>query len=97
MELNADFEKIAVVRPDDYKWVPSPKAGVDRMMLDRIGDEISRATTIVKFAPNSEFTVHDHCGGEEFFVLEGVFLMSMPIIRRGATSETPLEHFIHQK
>ncbi|MBT5187554.1 MAG: cupin [Kordiimonadaceae bacterium] len=73
MNLNADFTQNVVIRPEDYKWVNSPMPGVERMMLDRIGDEVARATTIVKFAPNSEFSPHDHDGGEEFFVLEGVF------------------------
>jgi anti-sigma factor ChrR (cupin superfamily) len=39
MRLNADFAERAVVRPDDYEWVPSPMPGVERMMLDRVGDE----------------------------------------------------------
>ena len=73
MEINADFTARVVVRPDDYHWVPSPMPGVERMMLDRVGDEVARATTIVRFAPNSEFSAHSHSGGEEFFVLEGVF------------------------
>lgn len=73
MKLNADFEQSVVIRPEDYKWVPSPMPGVERMMLDRIGDEAGHATTIVRFAPNSEFSPHTHDGGEEFFVLEGVF------------------------
>tara|TARA_R110002096_G_scaffold257381_1_gene450853 strand:- start:196425 stop:197093 length:669 start_codon:yes stop_codon:yes gene_type:complete len=73
IKLNADFDQVAVMKPEDYKWVPSPMAGVERMMLDRVGDEVARATTIVRFAPNSEFSAHDHGGGEEFLVLEGVF------------------------
>ncbi len=73
MKLNADFNKKFVIRPENYKWVPSPMPGVERMMFDRIGEEVARATTIVKFAPNSEFSPHDHDGGEEFFVLSGVF------------------------
>ena len=73
MKINADFNRRVVVRPDDYKWVNSPMPGVERMMLDRIGGEVARATTIVRFAPNSEFSPHAHDGGEEFFVLEGVF------------------------
>lgn len=48
-------------------------AGVDRRMLDRIGDEVARATSIVRYAPESHFSAHVHTGGEEFFVLEGVF------------------------
>jgi len=73
MEINADFKARIVVHPDDYQWVPSPMPGVERMMLDRVGGEVARATTIVRFAPNSEFSPHSHNGGEEFFVLEGIF------------------------
>ena len=54
-------------------WVASPIAGVDRRMLDRIGDEVARATSIVRYAPGSQFSPHVHGGGEEFLVLEGVF------------------------
>ena len=42
-------------------------------MLDRIGDEVARATSIVRYAPNSRFSAHTHDGGEEFLVLDGVF------------------------
>jgi hypothetical protein len=42
-------------------------------MLDRLGDEVARATTIVRYAPDSHFSSHVHTGGEEFFVLDGVF------------------------
>lgn len=73
MQINSDFSKRAVVRPEDYNWVQSPVPGVERMMLDRVGDEVARATTIVRFAPNSYFDAHTHMGGEEFFVLSGVF------------------------
>ena len=71
--LNADFSQRIVIRPEDYRWVASPMAGVERMMLDRIGDEVARATSIVRYAPFSEFSEHTHSGGEEFFVLDGVF------------------------
>lgn len=47
--------------------------GVERMMLDRIGEEVARATSLVRYAPNSTFSRHVHSGGEEFFVLEGEF------------------------
>lgn len=47
--------------------------GVERRMLDRIGDEVARATSIVRYAPGSHFSPHTHGGGEEFLVLEGVF------------------------
>src|SRR5689334_4918280 len=73
MELNADFFKRAVVHAARIPWVPSPIAGVERRMLDRIGEEVARATSIVRYAPNSHFAAHTHGGGEEFFVLDGVF------------------------
>ena len=48
-------------------------AGVQRRKLDRIGDEVARATSLVKYAPKSYFNPHTHGGGEEIFVIEGVF------------------------
>ena len=73
MELNADFGARVVVHSDELEWLASPMAGVDRRMLDRIGDEVARATTIVRYAPESHFSAHVHSGGEEFIVLDGVF------------------------
>ncbi len=71
--LNADFSRRAVVHADSEPWIPSPMPGVDRRPLDRIGDEVARATTVVRYAPGSAFSPHVHGGGEEFLVLEGVF------------------------
>ncbi len=73
MELNADFSKRVVMHADALPWIASPMPGVRRRMLDRIGDEVARATTIVSYAPGSRFSPHLHGGGEEFVVLEGVF------------------------
>lgn len=73
MELNADFTARVVIHSDRMAWTASPMPGVDRRMLDRIGDEVARATTIVRYAPGSRFSAHTHTGGEEFIVLEGVF------------------------
>jgi anti-sigma factor ChrR (cupin superfamily) len=42
-------------------------------MLERDGDEVARATSLVRYAPGSTFLAHSHGGGEEFFVLDGVF------------------------
>jgi hypothetical protein len=73
MELNADFAQRAVVHAARLAWTPSPVAGVERRMLDRIGDEVARATSIVRYAPKSRFSPHTHGGGEEFVVLDGIF------------------------
>lgn len=73
MRLNADFTQRVLVRAADNPWVPSPMQGVERRMLDRIGAEVARATSIVRYAPGSSFSPHVHDGGEEFLVLEGTF------------------------
>jgi ChrR Cupin-like domain len=73
MNLNADFTKRAVVHAATLDWKASPMPGVERRMLERIGDEVARATSIVRYAPGSHFSPHVHGGGEEFLVLEGVF------------------------
>ncbi|MEL7320136.1 MAG: cupin domain-containing protein [Pseudomonadota bacterium] len=73
MEINADFAKPVFAHTDAIDWIPSPMAGVDRRMLDRVGDEVARATSIVRYAEGSSFPEHTHSGGEEFIVLEGVF------------------------
>lgn len=73
MNLNADFGARAAVHAAKLDWTPSPLPGVDRRMLDRIGNEVARATSIVRYAPLSHFSEHVHGGGEEFLVLDGVF------------------------
>ena len=73
MLVNADFSRRAIVTPDQYHWIASPQAGVERVMLDRVGEEKARATSIVRYAPDSHFPGHEHPGGEEILVLSGVF------------------------
>lgn len=72
--LRADFARREVVLPGSAPWVPSPSIGVERGMLDRIGGEDGRATSIVRYAPNATFPRHAHPGGEEFLVLDGLFI-----------------------
>ena len=73
MRLNADFRQRVLVHAAELPWVASPVTGVERRMLDRIGEEVARATSLVRYAPGSRFSRHVHGGGEEFLVLEGVF------------------------
>ena len=73
MELNSNFSQRVLVHAADMPWQASPSAGVERRMLDRIGGEVARATTIVRFTPGHVFPAHTHGGGEEFVVLDGVF------------------------
>ncbi|MDX1570809.1 MAG: cupin domain-containing protein [Xanthomonadales bacterium] len=73
MLLRADFDKVEHVETGRMEWVPSPAPGVERKMLDRIGEEAARATSLVRYAPHSSFPRHGHPAGEEFLVLEGTF------------------------
>ena len=73
MELNANFDERVAVHAARMPWKASPMPGVDRRMLDRLGEEVARATSIVRYAPASKFSPHVHTGGEEFLVLDGVF------------------------
>lgn len=73
MQVRAEFQKREVVYANEYTYIPSPLPGVSRMMLDRMGDEVARATSIVKYAAGAGYSAHTHGGGEEIFVLDGVF------------------------
>ena len=73
MQLNTDFNQKVVINTNEIPWVDSPMVGVQRRMLERDGNEVARATTIVRYAPGSSFSPHTHGGGEEYLVLDGVF------------------------
>lgn len=73
MRINADFSRTVIVMPSQHHWVPSPQAGVERVMLDRLGAEAGRSTSIVRYAPGAGFPHHQHPAGEEIFVLCGTF------------------------
>jgi anti-sigma factor ChrR (cupin superfamily) len=71
--VHADFDQRVVIHPGDAPWLASPEAGVERRMLDRVGGEVARATSVVRYLPGARFARHVHGGGEEFLVLDGVF------------------------
>lgn len=73
MRIHDDFTAPVVLRLDRMSWVSSPSAGVERKMLDRVGQEVARATSVVRYAAGSAFPSHEHARGEEVLVLEGVF------------------------
>ena len=73
MHINHDPARRVVLDTASMPWSASPMPGVERRMLDRVGAEVARATSIVRYAPGSRFPVHRHGGGEEILVLEGVF------------------------
>jgi anti-sigma factor ChrR (cupin superfamily) len=73
MELHTDFSQRVILHTEQMHWSPSTAAGVERHQLDRLGEEVARATSIVSYASGRYFAAHTHGGGEEIFVLEGVF------------------------
>ncbi len=73
MHLNEDYNQRIVLNHHDLDWVPSPHPGVERRMLDRIGAEVAKATSIVRYKAGSKFESHTHEFGEEILVLAGVF------------------------
>ena len=73
LRVRADFDSPVSVAARDHQWVASPEPGVERVMLDRLGEEVAVATSIVRYAAGSRFAAHRHDRGEEFLVLEGVF------------------------
>jgi anti-sigma factor ChrR (cupin superfamily) len=89
MELHADFSRRVVLHAADLPWVDSPMPGVARRMLDRIGGEVARATSLVRYAPGSRFSPHVHGGGEEFVVLDGVFEDEMGAYPAGSYIRNP--------
>ena len=73
MLLNTDISRRVVIDTEKEPWLDSPLPGVRRRMLERDGEEVARATSLVRYAPGSRFSEHSHGLGEEFLVLEGVF------------------------
>jgi quercetin dioxygenase-like cupin family protein len=73
MRIHDDLSRPVIVHAGRLGWTASPAAGVDRKMLYRVGGEVARATSIVRYAPGSAFPAHVHSGGEEILVLEGTF------------------------
>ena len=71
--INADYSRRVVINHHDLPWVASPESGVERRMLERVGDEIAKATSVVRYQPGSRFARHTHDLGEEILVLDGVF------------------------
>jgi anti-sigma factor ChrR (cupin superfamily) len=71
--INADFEqRVVLPPPGPSDWLTSPMSGVLRRPLDRVGAEVARATSLVRYVPGSRFERHTHGGGEEILVLDGV-------------------------
>ncbi|MCU7816478.1 MAG: cupin domain-containing protein [Candidatus Thiodiazotropha sp. (ex Rostrolucina anterorostrata)] len=72
-EIDGDLTIPAILETSHLVWEASPALGVQRKRLELIGQSLPQLTTLVCFAPGSNFAVHTHDGGEEFLVLSGIF------------------------
>ncbi len=73
MHLHADYTQRVVLHTPELPWVDAPAPGIQRKLLERQGEEVARATSIVRYAPGSQFSSHTHGLGEEILVLAGTF------------------------
>lgn len=65
----ADTERV-VVNTREAGWRPGQVPGLTVLPLHAFG---TRHTALVRWAPETFFQPHTHWGGEEIFVIEGVF------------------------
>ncbi len=89
MKIHADLTQRVVVDSNSVAWIDSPLSGVSRKMIERDGDEIARATSIVRYAPGASFATHMHALGEEIIVLDGAFTDEMGRYERGCYIKNP--------
>lgn len=72
--INGDLSLRVSVDSQAMRWMPSPSGTVWRKRLHLVGPaESGQVTSIVRYEPQASFPAHDHPGGEEILVLEGVF------------------------
>jgi anti-sigma factor ChrR (cupin superfamily) len=72
--INGDPSVRVVVDSCALEWTPSPSGTVWRKRLHLVGPaESGQVTSVVRYDANSAFPPHDHPGGEEILVLDGIF------------------------
>ena len=72
--INGDLSRYVSVDTRELEWAPSPSGTVFRKRVHLVGPaESGQVTSVVRYAADSSFPPHEHPGGEEIFVLEGVF------------------------
>ncbi len=90
---NLDYSKRLVVNTNNNGWVPSKLPGIKRCILERESPSDSReaglSTSLVTYAPGSQYPARNHPGGEEIFVLEGVFSDEYGDYRAGTYIRNP--------
>ena len=73
-QFNKQDDKKVVIDTLTQGWAPGLVDGLQVMPLHNFESE---NTALVKWQPNTIFNSHQHFGGEEIFVIEGTFMMSL--------------------
>jgi anti-sigma factor ChrR (cupin superfamily) len=72
--INGNLMIRSAVDTARIQWTPSPSRTVWRKRVHLVGPpEAGQVTSVVRYEPGATFPVHDHPGGEEILVLEGIF------------------------
>jgi anti-sigma factor ChrR (cupin superfamily) len=72
--INGDLAVRSAADTARMEWTPSPSRTVWRKRVHLVGPpEAGQVTSVVRYEPGATFPIHDHPGGEEIFVLEGIF------------------------
>lgn len=58
LQLNADFSQRCIVDSNSLPWQASPSPRVQRRLLKRLGGEVARATSMVRYAAGARFDAH---------------------------------------
>lgn len=72
--IHGDLKAFCSVDTGKMAWTASPSGTVWRKRVHLVGPaESGQVTSVVRYDPSSSFPGHDHPGGEEILVLDGVF------------------------
>jgi len=72
--INGDLTVRVCEHTEQLEWTASPSGTVWRKRVHRVGPvESGQVTSVVRYEAGATFPVHDHPGGEEILVLDGVF------------------------
>lgn len=83
-QLNIDFERVVVVNTEELPWLPMTGEGVTQRLLEKIGTDICRTTTIIRCLAGSPIPAHALDQGEEIIVLEGEYTDELGVYPAGS-------------
>lgn len=94
MELRSDFQLREVVYTPALPWSPSPLAGVERRMLDCVGQEVARATSMVRYAHSGD---HIFLKSDKNNFGFGAACLNQTVSLSHVFSADRFEHFAHSR